>query len=156
MQWNPGSNKPICGTPGWIRTYNQQILSLPALPISVQGHKYFCEDIRSNNTTRVTFSSLFVPRCVLCYGTRYVRQHLLRITILHRCQQSTTLYQQFIKQDDVVSPGIEPLFQLRCPLARPPRLLAGKSVCCSHPITWYLQADSNPQPPASKASRTTN
>lgn len=25
------------GTPSWIRTYNQQILSLSALPISVQG-----------------------------------------------------------------------------------------------------------------------
>ena len=40
-----------------------------------------------------------------------------------------------IKQDAVVSPGIEPLFQLRCPLARPARLLAAISVCCNHPWT---------------------
>ena len=29
------------------------------------------------------------------------------------------LSRQFGKQDAVVSPGIEPLFQLRCPIARP-------------------------------------
>ena len=61
----------MTGTPRQIRTAIQQILSLPALPISVQGHKYFCENLRSLNTARITVSPLFVPRCVLCYGTRY-------------------------------------------------------------------------------------
>ena len=41
----PLDDNDMTGTPGQIRTANQQILSLPALPISVQGHKYFCEDL---------------------------------------------------------------------------------------------------------------
>ena len=67
----------LVGTPRQIRTANQQILSLSALPISVQGHKYFCENLRSLNTARITVSPLFTQRGVLRYGTRYVRQHLL-------------------------------------------------------------------------------
>ena len=52
-------------------------------------------------------------------------------------------YTELIKQDDVVSPGIEPLFQLRSPIGRPGRTVAPKSGCCIHPKTWWTVAESN-------------
>jgi len=98
------------GTPGQIRTDNQQILSLPALPISVQGHIG-----REPN----------YPLAGLAGLSRIVKfnRPLLVIRFCHRAAHSARL-------------GGTQNYRLS--------------------LNWYLLLDSNLQPPASKASRTTN